>query len=106
MDLSSNEIKILKVLHQGSQSPVEAALNSGIGEKEAMSAASWLRSKGLVEISEESEIFYSTNEEGEKYALEGLPERRAADWLNQFGDRVHANGQVRDECRSGSSKDG
>lgn len=86
MDLSPNEIKILKALHKGSQSPVEAALNSEMGEKEAMSAASWLRSKGLVEISEKSEIFYSTNAEGEKYALEGLPERRAAEWLNQFGD--------------------
>jgi len=86
VDLSSNEIKLLKALQGGTLSPSEASLASVLGEKETMSAASWLRSKGLVKISEKSEIFYLTNKEGEKYAEEGLPERRAAEWLNQFGE--------------------
>ena len=86
VDLSSNEIKILKALQGGTLSPSEASLASGLGEKETMSAASWLRSKGLVKISEKSTTFYLTNNEGQKYAEEGLPERRAAEWLNQFGE--------------------
>ena len=86
MDLSSNEIKILKALQGGALSPSEASLASGLGKKETMSAASWLRSKGLVKISEKSTTFYLTNNEGKKYAEEGLPERRAVEWLNQFGE--------------------
>ena len=86
VDLSSNEIKILKALQGGALSPSEASLASGLGEKETMSAASWLRSKGLVKISEKSTTFYLTNNEGRKYAEEGLPERRAVEWLNQFGE--------------------
>ena len=74
MDLSPNETKILKVLQKGTLSPLEASMASDLGEKETMSAASWLRSKGLVEISEESKVFFTVNEEGEKYAEEGLPE--------------------------------
>jgi len=86
VDLSPNEVKILKALQSGTLSPSEASMASDLGEKETMSAASWLRSKGLVEISEKSAILYSINNEGRKYAEEGLPERRAAEWLNQFGD--------------------
>jgi len=86
VDLSSNEIKILKALQGGALSPSEASLASGLGEKETMSAASWLRSKGLVKISKKSTTFYLTNSEGQKYAEEGLPERRAVEWLNQFGE--------------------
>ena len=82
MDLSPNEVKILKALQSGTLSPSEASMASDLGEKETMSAASWLRSKGLVEISEKSAILYSINNEGRKYAEEGLPERRAAEWLN------------------------
>ncbi|MFL2940994.1 MAG: phenylalanine--tRNA ligase subunit alpha, partial [Candidatus Poseidoniales archaeon] len=63
-------------------------MESGLGEKETMSAASWLRSKGLVDISEVSTKFYFTNEEGKRYAEQGLPERRAVEWLNQAGDSL------------------
>jgi len=88
VDLSPNEVKLLKVLKKGTLSPEEASMGSDLGEKETMSAASWLRSKGLVEISEVSTKLYSTNEEGKKYAEQGLPERRAVEWLNQFGDSL------------------
>ena len=88
MDLSPNEVKLLKVLKNGTLSPAEASMESDLGEKETMSAASWLRSKGLIEISEVSTKLYSTNEEGKKYAEQGLPERRAVEWLNQFGESL------------------
>ena len=68
VDLSPNELKLLKCLKEGPLSPHETSLKSDLGEKEVMSAASWLRSKGLVDISEESKIFLLPNDEGKKYA--------------------------------------
>tara|TARA_Y100001970_G_scaffold202015_1_gene245915 strand:+ start:132 stop:1592 length:1461 start_codon:yes stop_codon:yes gene_type:complete len=88
VDLSPNEVKLLRVLKNGTLSPEEASMDSNLGEKETMSAASWLRSKGLVNISEISTKYYSANEEGKNYAQQGLPERRAVEWLNQFGDSL------------------
>ncbi|MBE28384.1 MAG: phenylalanine--tRNA ligase subunit alpha [Euryarchaeota archaeon] len=88
MDLSPNEVKLLKSLKVGTLTPHEASLKSELGEKETMSAASWLRSKGLVNILEESTIFLFPNEEGKKYAEQGLPERRAVEWLNQMGESL------------------
>ena len=88
MDLSINEVKLLKVLKSGPLSPETASMESSLGEKETMSAASWLRSKGLVDISEVSTRFYFANEEGKRYAEQGLPERRAVEWLNQAGDSL------------------
>ena len=63
MDLSPNELKLLKCLKVGTLTPHEASLRSELGEKETMSAASWLRSKGLVTILEESTTFLFPNEE-------------------------------------------
>ena len=88
VDLSPNELKLLKCLKEGPLSPHETSLKSDLGEKEVMSAASWLRSKGLVDISEESKIFLLPNDEGKKYAEQGLPERRAVEWLNQMGESL------------------
>jgi len=88
VDLSINEVKLLKVLKNGTLSPEAASMESNLGEKETMSAASWLRSKGLVNISESSTKFYFTNEEGKRYAEQGLPERRAVEWLNQAGESL------------------
>jgi phenylalanyl-tRNA synthetase alpha chain len=88
VDLSPNELKLLKCLKEGSLSPHDASLKSDLGEKEVMSAASWLRSKGLVDISEESTIYLFPNDEGKKYAEQGLPERRAVEWLNQMGESL------------------
>ena len=88
VDLSNNELKLLRALKESSLSPGEASLESGLGDKEVMSAASWLRSKGLVDIIEDSKTLFSTNDEGKKYAEQGLPERRAAEWLNQSGEAM------------------
>ena len=88
VDLSNNELKLLRALKKSSLSPGEASLESGLGDKEVMSAASWLRSKGLVDIIEDSKTLFSTNDEGKKYAEQGLPERRAAEWLNQSGEAM------------------
>ena len=85
MDLSANEQKVLRVIAAGELSPAAAAEAAGLGEQEAVSAASWLRTKELAEIEEVATELVGLNEEGRRYAAEGLPERRAIEWLNEHG---------------------
>ena len=85
MDLSANEQKVLRALAAGELSPAAAAEAAGLGEQEAVSAASWLRTKELAEIKETVTELVGLNKEGLRYAAEGLPERRAIEWLNEHG---------------------
>ena len=85
MDLSANEQKVLRVIAAGELSPAAAAEAAGLGEQEAVSAASWLRTKELAEIEETVTELVGLNKEGLRYAAEGLPERRAIEWLNEHG---------------------
>jgi len=85
VDLSANEQKVLRALAAGELSPAAAAEAAGLGEQEAVSAASWLRTKELAEIEEVATELVGLNEEGRRYAAEGLPERRAIEWLNEHG---------------------
>ena len=85
MDLSANEQKVLRVIAAGELSPAAAAEAAGLGEQEAVSAASWLRTKELAEIKETVTELVGLNKEGQRYAAEGLPERRAIEWLNEHG---------------------
>ena len=85
MDLSANEQKVLRALAAGELSPAAAAEAAGLGEQEAISAASWLRTKELAEIEEVATELVGLNEEGRRYAAKGLPERRAIEWLNEHG---------------------
>jgi phenylalanyl-tRNA synthetase alpha chain len=85
VDLSANEQKVLRALAAGELSPAAAAEAAGLGEQEAVSAASWLRTKELTEIEEVATELVGLNEEGRRYAAEGLPERRAIEWLNEHG---------------------
>ena len=85
MDLSANEQKVLRALVAGELSPAATAESTGLGEQEAVSAASWLRTKELAEIEEVATELVGLNEEGRRYAAEGLPERRAIEWLNEHG---------------------
>jgi len=85
VDLSANEQKVLRALAAGELSPAAAAEAAGLGEQEAVSAASWLRTKELAEIEETVTELVGLNKEGLRYAVEGLPERRAIEWLNEHG---------------------
>jgi phenylalanyl-tRNA synthetase alpha chain len=69
----------------GARAPGAAAEAAGLGEQEAVSAASWLRTKELAEIEETVTELVGLNKEGLRYAAEGLPERRAIEWLNEHG---------------------
>ena len=83
MDLSSNEYGVLKAVREGETEPNKIASKLENSAQEVMSAASWLRTKGLVDFEESVTEFVSLNEEGKKYAKIGLPERRVVEWLSE-----------------------
>ncbi|MEC9254146.1 MAG: hypothetical protein VX863_04795, partial [Candidatus Thermoplasmatota archaeon] len=85
MDLSSNERKVLRALAGGPLAPPATAEAAGLGEQETVSAASWLRTKGLAGIEEAMTELIGLNDEGLRYAESGLPERRAVVWLAEQG---------------------
>ena len=84
--LSHNEKRLLLALGERGGSATTADLVSGGDfsvEVEAMSAASWLESKGLADISESSERFYVL--EDRSAVSEGLPERVAITVIGDNG---------------------
>lgn len=84
--LSHNEKRLLLALGErgGSASPADLVSEGAFSvEVEAMSAGSWLESKGLAEITERSEKFYVLADE--KAVTEGLPERVAITVISQNG---------------------
>ena len=83
MDLSSNEYEVLKAVREGASWPDNIASKLETSSQEVMSAASWLRTKGLVDFEENVTEFVSLNEEGKNYAKIGLPERRVVEWLSE-----------------------
>ena len=85
VDLSSNERKVLRALAGGPLAPPATAEAAGLGEQETVSAASWLRTKGLAGIEEAMTELIGLNDEGLRYAESGLPERRAVVWLAEQG---------------------
>jgi phenylalanyl-tRNA synthetase alpha chain len=83
--LSMGEKRVLKAL-EGSpgQTPTQIMGKGGFKELvEVMNSASWLQSKGLIEIKEEIVYKVSLDKEGELYLKEGFPERRL---LKAVGD--------------------
>ncbi len=82
-ELSLNEKRLLLALKdEKSLKPDKAVRKGGFSQEvEVMSAASWLRSKGLMEIQEES--FHKVGLGRKTYATQGLPERKVLDYLNK-----------------------
>ncbi len=74
MELSDPERRVLlELARSGNVSPNAI---SGLDPREAMSAASWLERKGLVEIAQTVDLAYVIGEEGRRLLENGLPERR------------------------------
>jgi len=85
-ELSLNERKVLLALAgKGPRSPEELLEGGGFTEMvEVMSAASWLKSKGLLDIHEKIDTYYIPDTEGKQYIARGeLPEFTL---LKQFKD--------------------
>jgi phenylalanyl-tRNA synthetase alpha chain len=75
--LSNPEKQVLNALRGKEASDMSAlAAATGLGETETMSACSWLKAKGLVEIDEQATPLVGLEPEGRTYADRGLPERR------------------------------
>ncbi len=90
-ELSYNEKKVILALNElGAGASARQILEkSGLAKiEEVASAASWLQTKGLVQISEKVARFVSLGKEGQVFHNEGLPERRALDFLSSGGKAI------------------
>ncbi len=86
-ELSMAEKLVLSALSEGAQSPEDILKRTGLKEMvEVMNAASWLKSKGLVEIEERVRRYYSLAKK--QYAHKDLPERRALKVLKKRGGAI------------------
>ena len=87
--LSYNEKKLLLALDEngGRGTPAEMIGKGGFSlEVEVMGSASWLASKGLARIDEESSRYYVLGDQ--EIAKTGLPERRALEIINGNGGKI------------------
>ncbi len=76
-ELNNAEKRVLLLLREESPQPLDRLMQgTGFEQVELMNAASWLRSKGLVEIEESVRVSYSLDAEGEQFLEEGFPELR------------------------------
>jgi len=85
-ELSQNEKKVLIALEKlKDKASPETILEKGDLDQlvEVMNAASWLRSKKLVNIEEQVKTVYSLDAEGKRYLKEGLPEKRVLKFINE-----------------------
>ncbi|MEM3567798.1 MAG: phenylalanine--tRNA ligase subunit alpha [Thermoplasmata archaeon] len=80
-ELSPLEKKLLVALRQGVEAEVEQLIDGKnfTTIQEVMNAASWLKTKELLEIEEGLVRWIGLGEEGKKYLKEGLPERKLFD---------------------------
>ncbi|MHA1785480.1 MAG: phenylalanine--tRNA ligase subunit alpha [Candidatus Helarchaeota archaeon] len=74
--ITENENIILKSLKKlgGKATPKAIANNCGLTESQVVSSKSWLLTKKLIDVEEESALSYSLTKEGETYAVNGMPE--------------------------------
>jgi phenylalanyl-tRNA synthetase alpha chain len=100
--LSNTEKRVILILKDLGKTTPEQIMKEGKFEQmiEIMNATSWLRSKGLVETSEEIITHYSLSKK--QYASKELPERRALRILKKnrgiIGvDELKSTGKLRDQ---------
>jgi len=87
--LSYNEKRLLLAMDKigGVSTPEELIANGSFAlEVEVMGSASWLSTKGLMQMDEEQSVFYVLGDE--KVAKDGLAERRAITIINDAGGRM------------------
>lgn len=83
-ELHIYEKKLLKSLeNKDNQSPEEIANENDMDIKSVMSAAGSLSSKDIIIMDKVQEVTVSLSEEGKKYALNGLPERKILEALSK-----------------------
>lgn len=84
--LSANERKVLKAIYRAGDGVLERELRvEGLDEREIASAVSYLERKGIVSTERVTETRYQLGPEGLRYLSEGLPERRAIEFISSRG---------------------
>lgn len=75
--LNENERKVLIALRGGGASSTAAlSLSTGLGRDAVEKASAWAETKGVVSFRAEVSRFFKLTDEGQKYSLEGLPEKQ------------------------------
>jgi len=85
-DLTSTEKRILLALDSGKDRTWDQkslSEKTGINEDAVMQSAFMLAQKGLCEMKDELKVYYCLTDEGRYYKEQGLPERRALDFLRK-----------------------
>ena len=85
-ELSQNERKVLQILQKlNGEAPPQTIFDTGdfTQQVEIMHAAAWLQSKKLVTIKEDITTVYLVSKEGKKYQDQGLPEKRAIQYITK-----------------------
>ena len=72
IELSPNEKKVLLALKAGKYFPTDIVEETGLEMVAVMSAASWLKSKGLVKINEKINVFYALDKDGKTFGCRGV----------------------------------
>jgi len=86
-ELHINEKKTLLALSKlGHASPKQIADASGLNINSVMRVLYWLSPKGLIQIDERYDETITLQKEGEHYLKDGLPERRAVNYLKTKKD--------------------
>lgn len=93
-ELSQSEKKVLITLKKlnGTASPRDILKNGDFSQEvEVMNAASWLKSKKLVNIEDYIKTVYALGKEGKQYLEKGLPERRALQTIYEKNGKIKLN---------------
>lgn len=83
MDLSENELKVLKIIDDRKDVPEYTLVEDGETPETIRSAVSWLEKKGLIRVNYEERDEYIPSEEALIYSQRGFPEERAISLLKK-----------------------
>ncbi|MFC1755243.1 hypothetical protein ACFL96_17945, partial [Thermoproteota archaeon] len=83
--LHSLEKRLLKALNKKKMIQEEAAVEAGLSLDQMRRSVEWLKAKGMLQTDVEETIMICLDTEGEKAALEGLPERKLVEHISNFG---------------------
>ena len=89
VEISNNEAKLLYFLSQREDSrpiSMEECSESNLTEEEIRSASSWLKMKGMIDLSEVKEVKYELGDEGKKYLENGFPEENLLSLVKDRGE--------------------
>ena len=82
MNLTVQEKKVLIAVKDRANTPESISQASSLNKDTVLRTIEWLKGKGLINVSEKTNVLYELNSEGQEYAKNGLPERRIMDLVS------------------------